>query len=142
MFTDSDRTICSVVALAFLILLATGSTGGNTSSSSSTAPDPPSARELARPRVDLKLNSWNKTGFGSIMEIDVTITNMNDRSIKDIEIECKHSAPSGTVIDSNSKTLYEVIGPNAIRRFRNFNMGFIHSQAERSGCEIKDFVLQ
>jgi hypothetical protein len=86
--------------------------------------------------VKVKDFSWRKEAFGNVMEVDFTIENMLPVNVKDIEIKCTHSAPSGTVIDSNTRTIYEVIGAGKTRVFRNFNMGFIHAQAYRSSCQV------
>ena len=32
-------------------------------------------------------------------------------AVKDIEIRCDHSGKSGTLIDHNSRTIYDVVGP-------------------------------
>jgi len=80
--------------------------------------------------------SWHTDGFGSVMVATFTIKNSLPVSVKDIEVECTHSASSGTVIDSNQRTIFEIIKSGQTRTFRDFNMGFIHSQAKRSGCII------
>lgn len=85
--------------------------------------------------------SWRKEGFGSVMEADFKIINNSEEDIKDIEIQCNHYAKSGTKIDSNSRTIYEVIKANSKRSFKNFNMGFIHDQANSSSCHINNFSL-
>ena len=83
---------------------------------------------------------WGKEGFGSIMEASFTIKNSGTTDVKDIEIECTHFAPSGTKIDSNTRTIYEVIKAGESRNFSKFNMGFIHSQADKSFASIKSAV--
>ncbi|MGI8961550.1 MAG: hypothetical protein ACR2IV_17670 [Bryobacteraceae bacterium] len=98
-------------------------------------PEDPS--EQAMQTTKLEAFSWYKEGFGSIMMANFTIRNDGDLMVKDLEIECTHSAPSGTEIDSNARTIYEIVPPHTSRRFRNFNMGFIVEQAASSSCEIK-----
>ena len=85
--------------------------------------------------------SWTKEGFGSIMEADFFIKNKSIYDIKDIEILCIHFAKSGTKIDSNERKIYEVIKANSTKSYLNFNMGFIHEQANSSSCKINDFTL-
>lgn len=85
--------------------------------------------------------SWRKVGFGSIMEADFKIINNSEEDVKDIDIQCNHYAKSGTKIDSNSRTIYEVIKANSKRSFNNFNMGFMHDQANSSSCHINNFSL-
>jgi len=86
--------------------------------------------------VRIKDFGWSTGGFGNIMEANFTIKNELSISIKDIEITCKHSSPSGTYIDSNSRTIYEIIKAGRTRTFNKVNMGFIHSQASRSSCKV------
>jgi len=79
---------------------------------------------------------WTKVGFGSVMEISATIRNKNSFAVKDIEITCEHAAASGTMIDSNTRVVYQQIPANASTRVRDFNMGFIAEQAERTACKV------
>lgn len=95
-------------------------------------------REHPEKGVELVDFTWNKGGFGSIMLLDATIKNTATVPLKDFTVKCVHSAPSGTVIDSNTETVYERIAPGKSRRFREISMGFIKSQASHSSCEITD----
>lgn len=122
----------------------TATTGTTTTGSvASSATDPSGAKraqlETAKTSATLTLNSWRKDGFDNVMMVDVTIANGTDTPIKDIELTCTSSAPSGTVIDRNVRTIYEIVKTK--RRFRNFNMGFIAQQATRTSCEITDLAL-
>ena len=112
-------------------------------SSSSDAPREKSPRELKEEvRNQIKLDgAWQKAGFGNIMEADFTITNSSTHDIKDVEIRTIQSGKSGTQIDRNTRTIYEIIKAGETREFKKFNMGFIHSQSESAGATITDFVL-
>ena len=83
--------------------------------------------------------TWN-SDF-NVMTGTFTITNKNDFEIKDIEIKCYHYAPSGTLIDSNTRTVYEKIPAKGKKTLKDFNMGFIHSQANKSGCIVENIVF-
>jgi len=80
--------------------------------------------------------SWNKQGFGVVMEANFTIKNTASIDLKDFKIRCEHSAASGTLIDSNNHTIYDVVKANSTKNFRAVNMGFINSQAARSSCTV------
>jgi hypothetical protein len=112
------------------------SVGTSTISSPVPAPDPKEAL-LRNVKLDFK---WHKDGFGNIMIADFTLKNPTEYRFKDFEIKCTHSAPSGTVIDSNTRTIYETVEPESTKVVKEMNMGFINSQASRSGCEITDLV--
>jgi hypothetical protein len=45
------------------------------------------------------------------------------------------------MIDSNQRTIFEVLPSQGTLRVNNFNMGFIRSQAQRSGCHVTDVAL-
>ena len=86
--------------------------------------------------------SWDKAGFDNIMEVNFTITNEGQYTVKDIEITCTHYAKSDTRIDSNERVIYDVIAPSETKKFEKFSMGFIHSQAVSSSCNITDLVIK
>ena len=130
--------ICAVVfglwMIGFIFQRMNATSGASASASASSSSSAPSA-ETALQNVKLDF-SWKKAGFDSIMKADFTVTNNNAFAIKDIEITCTHSANSGTVIDRNNRTIYEIVKANGKRKFPDFDMGFIHSQAASSSCQI------
>ncbi len=85
--------------------------------------------------------AWSKQGFGNVMEANFTVHNENDFAVKDVEVRCVSSAPSGTVIDSNTRTIYERFEAGKVKRVAKFNMGFINSQATSTSCSIRDLVI-
>jgi len=151
------------VGSLLILLAALGSlTPPKPTTVASTVGDTPSANNARRPKetiatptptpredpkivamreVKLKLNSWKKGGFDSIMLVNLTIENPTEYSVKDVSITCTHYAPSGTEIDSNSRTVYEVVPAKGRKSIREFNMGFIHSQASTTNCEIRDLEV-
>lgn len=110
-------------------------------SPSSVSPVPSAASETSpsglASNVTLKWD-WAKAGLGSVMVADFSITNHNAEAVKDIEITCTHFGKSGTEIDKNVRTIFEIVAPGKTVRVRHFNMGFIHSQAASSSCEVTD----
>jgi hypothetical protein len=75
------------------------------------------------------------------MVADFTVENNSSYNIKDLEITCHHFAKSGTQIDSNTRTIYDVVKAHSTKKFMKFNMGFIHSQAAQSSCAVKDLSI-
>ncbi len=113
----------------------------DTTSSVNTTEEPKLFHEAALANVKLVRYSWYTDELVPIMKANFTIRNNNEVPVKDLEVTCWHSAASGTLIDHNTRTIYEVIGSHATRSFRDFNMGFIHSQAARSACSVTDLAL-
>ena len=88
----------SIITWIFAIFLGLWFIGFISGQSTSSTPTPaakyePSPKEKALAATELEF-SWGKTGFGSIMEANFTIKNNSDYNIKDIEIECEHTAKS------------------------------------------------
>ncbi|HEX6716802.1 MAG TPA: hypothetical protein VF088_06805 [Pyrinomonadaceae bacterium] len=148
---QTRRTLFSLLALMAFLILALGSTdetqrssysgtGSGTSSSngSSLAPKDSKKEILSSVKLDVK---WRKGGFGSVMEADFTINNPTQYRFKDFEITCTHYAKSGTQIDSNTRTIYEVVEARSKKLIKDFNMGFIHSQAASTACEMTDVTV-
>lgn len=96
----------------------------------------PRAAEAKVLPVEVTDFSWVTGGFGSIMLLNLSIRNNQDYPVKDIVIRCTHYAPSGTQIDENTRTLYERISAHGTISEYKFNMGFVHSQADRSRCRV------
>jgi hypothetical protein len=122
--------------LAFHVFYLAGNPGTGTTSTASSKHEP-SPKQIAMENVKLNF-SWGKAGFDSIMEANFILKNNSEYPVKDIEITFSHYAKSGTRIDSNKRTIYNVVPARSKKIFENFNMGFIHSQAEKTSCEITD----
>lgn len=112
------------------------------SSGTATAPGPSPSQLKQQALVNVALDfKWSKIGGGNLMQADFKVTNKGKVTVKDVEITCDHSAPSGTRIDSNKRTIYETVQAGKSRSFPNFDMGFIHSQAAQTSCVITDLVV-
>lgn len=101
------------------------------------------ARYADNPEEALEITNfdWSKGGFGSIMIVDrLTLRNDAPFPIKDFVLTCVHQGPSGTDMDSNSRRVYEIVPAQGTKTVREINMGFIHSQATTSECEITGAV--
>jgi hypothetical protein len=88
----------------------------------------------------LSVNS-KLTISGSLVFGDFTFKNTSPLDVKDISIRCNHYAASETLIDSSNRTIYDVVNANSTKTVRGINMGFIHSQAKKTGCEILNFEM-
>lgn len=101
----------------------------------------PSPKDIALPLVKITNFNWHKGGFDNIMIADFTIENNSKYDVKDLTIECVHFAKSGTKIDSNTRTIYDVIKAGKQKRFKKFNMGFVHDQAEKSFPKVINLAI-
>ncbi len=102
---------------------------------------PVTADDQVRSQLGIAEWTFYRVAGGSIMEATFVVTNTSPYDVKDLKIECVHSAPSGTQIDSNTRTVYEIIKAGETRAFTNVNMGFIHSQVASSSARIRSFTV-
>jgi|APCry1669190119_1035276.scaffolds.fasta_scaffold26546_1 hypothetical protein len=92
---------------------------------------------LAKLKVDSL--TWEKDGFGTMMKASFVIRNYSPIDVKDIVVTCRHSGNSGTRIDSNTRTVYEVVDHNSYKAVIDFNMGFIRSEVAKSQCDVTGY---
>lgn len=125
---------CLVLIIVLVIL---GAVVGqlNKIGGGSSRPETQTPEGTALSQVKLDFN-WRKGGFDSVMKADFTVTNNSQYNVKDLEVTCNHYAKSGTKIDSNTRTIYDIVNAHSTKKFPDFNMGFIHSQASSSACTI------
>jgi hypothetical protein len=130
--------------LAVIILFGQVEPSGPTPQTSTTASFAgrvPSVTPAYEPKspvhvfANVKINQWKRGGFDTVAIVDLTVTNTGERGMKDIEITCRVSAESGTILSSIRHTLYIPLAPRESRRQRQVNLGFIHAQAARLGCD-------
>lgn len=133
--------IISLVIIAGVIWSFFSQTS-NKPPSISSAPSVSDIKQQIKGQVRIEKLKWNTGAADTIMMLSATLVNQSDRDIKDIEITCEHFSNSGTKIDSNNKTVYEIIKAGKSKRIRDFNMGFIHSQAATTNCSVSDLVVQ
>jgi hypothetical protein len=131
--------LVTIIVVLWAIGYFSGNRGTGTTSTANSEREP-SPKQVAIDNVKLDF-SWDKEGFGNIMEATFTVTNNSQYQIRDIEIKCTHYAKSGTRIDSNERTIYDVVPAKGKKTFEKFNVGFIHSQAEKTACVITDLKI-
>lgn len=131
------------LVVGIIVLFAGGyfsSDPGSSAGSGAGSQRETSPKTLARANVELEF-TWKKVGFDNVMEANFKIINKSDYPIRDIQVRCTHYAKSGTKIDSNRATIYDVVPANSTKTFEDFNMGFIHTQAQSTSCVLVDFTL-
>jgi len=80
----------------------------------------------------------SSTSYG-IWKQKFTIANGTNQDIKNITIHCKYFAPSGTLVDTSTITIYEIVKTKSQKTFPYMSVGFIHSQANQSACDIINY---
>ena len=86
--------------------------------------------------IELLKSRGTKVAFGNVLLMDFTMRNYGLSHLKDFVIECDIKGPSGTVMDQNRITLYQMIEAGTTRTFRKVNMGLVNSQSTNASCRI------
>lgn len=100
----------------------------------------PSPRTVAMDNVSLEF-SWQKGGFDNVMLATFVIKNDSAHTVKDIGVRCTQFAKSGAALNTNRKTIYDVVPAKSAKTFKDFNMGLIHAQSDSTSCLIYDLTL-
>lgn len=87
--------------------------------------------------LEISKFTWSTGGFGSVMKVNLTFKNKLPFDVKDAVITCELAGPSGTAIDTNTETIYEIFPAGKTKTIREFNMGFIKSQSKSAGCRVE-----
>lgn len=137
---SSVSSLLIVAVLWFVLSLMCRAGSGD---QSRRAPSPAPSRDLVQELKDQVSMDYkgHKGGFNSVLIVDFVFTNPTPRPAKDITVTCTHYAPSGTEIDSNTRTIYETIPAKGKKTVKNFNMGFINSQATSTTCKIDNVEM-
>jgi zinc-ribbon domain len=106
--------------------------------SADSSPPDPKIGVLARTALSYKPYK-DDSGIG--LDVRFTIKNDSDQDIKDVQIVCDDFAKSGTKIDDNKRTIYEIVKAHTTRRFPRFDMGFVDSQTASTSCRITDLSI-
>lgn len=138
-YPTGGLTIPAKIFLVIVLLVIFGrlfNTPENSSKNDTSTIAPPrpthTTKDTAMRAVKLDYKC-SKSDIGILMA-DFSITNNSASEIKDIEITCEHYGKSGTKIDSNKRTIYDIIPAYETKFFNDFNMGFVHSQAHSTVC--------
>jgi hypothetical protein len=154
-FSAAKRHLGKRVALgsvtSFVVLVGVGvargplpasptAVGASTATQSYVEPKPENlSRSQILANFRIRSLSWQKSGFGMFMKASFVIHNDNPMPLKDIEVTCSSSGPSGSIIDTNSRPVFDVVRQKSYLQVDNMDMGFIRSEAVETKCRVTGF---
>jgi hypothetical protein len=74
--------------------------------------------------------------LGRVVEGGFTLKNPNDVPIKDVDITCTVTAPSGTAIHHYRFTIFDIVPAKGEKVIKNYKFGYWPQQGERVGCRV------
>ena len=131
--------IATVVVLAGVVLYAIGRSNSKQPSTASYDRDAARRSALLREQdtiaaVSIKSMNWHQSY--SVMTATFVFENKSEYDVRDVKVRCLHLGPSGTMIDSSERRIYEIVPAGGQKTVRSFNMGFIRNQATTTSCSI------
>jgi ribosomal protein L40E len=135
------KVVAGVLGLTVVSGLIGGLVKPDPGSIPAPAPKAVSPRVAAMEALKVENFKWNSGVLGNVMLVTFKFKNEGARDVKDIELTCTSSSNSGTVIDKNVRTIYELVKASKSLPVREFNMGFVNSQATATSCDVTGLVL-
>jgi hypothetical protein len=90
---------------------------------------------FAEPKVHVVTQKW-VNGYGVANVADITVHNDNPFAVKDITVLCTMFGRSGTAIQRQTKTIYDVVPAKGTRTFKRITLGIYSEQSDRGGCKV------
>ena len=98
------------------------------------APSASPSPKASTPRnLTLREVAWSRSRYGALFA-NFLIENVGDGDVRDFTIACVAYGPSGTAIDSVSKTIYEILKAKTTKEYEGVEIGPIHSQVAAVRC--------
>ena len=104
-------------------------------------PESMRARIDARKQISVE-KMKPKRSNGNLIEITAVLKNSGSVDVKDVDITCTYMGGSGTVIDKNTKTVYDIVPAGKSINVRGLVMGIVHDQTNSMDCSVSDLKLR
>jgi len=94
--------------------------------------------EQPAPVDGLKISSqsWRKGGLGSNAQVTLTLRNVNDYAVRDIEISCAFARPDGSHLTDRTRMIGGTINKNSRKTFSRMHVGFVNVNASKAKCSL------
>lgn len=86
--------------------------------------------------LEITPKNWYLGGFGSVAIHSLSIKNTSEVDYKDIKLQFVYSGNSGTILSTNSYTIYDTIPAGQTKTFNELNVGFVNSQVTNSSVTL------
>lgn len=95
---------------------------------------PPQAAPVDGLRISSQ--SWRRGGLGSKALVTLTLRNVNDYAVKDIEIFCSFARREGSHLTGRRRMIHETVKMKSRKTFARMHVGFVNINANRAKCSL------
>jgi len=94
--------------------------------------------EQPAPADGLKISSqsWRRGGLGSNAFVTMTLRNVNDYAVRDIEISCAFARSDGSHLTDRTRLIRDTINAKSRKTFVRLHVGFINVTASKAKCAL------
>jgi hypothetical protein len=107
-------------------------TAHNQAEPAAAAPRPDNPERFVR----IAAFTWSKAVPEIVIQADLTIESALPFALKEIEVACAQFARTGVVIDSQRRTITELVPAHGSLQVEALVIGPVHPEAGSSGCRI------
>ena len=96
------------------------------------------APEPTAPVDGLKISSqsWRRGGLGSRALVTITLRNINEYAVKDIEIACAFARRDGSHLTDRRHIIHDTVNTKSRRVFARMHVGFVNVNANKAKCSL------
>jgi hypothetical protein len=98
-----------------------------------------SGAPLLTPDLALVNFEWGKVALGGLLTANFWFRNNTEHEIKDMVIQCDGLNSGGTKIDSNTRTIHQIVKPNTTKSVTGVSMGLLSSRVTEETCTLKSW---
>lgn len=94
--------------------------------------------EQPAPVDGLKISSqsWRRGGLGSNAFVSMTLRNINDYAVRDIEISCAFARPDGSHLTDRTRLIHDIVNMKSRKTFTRIHVGFVNVNASKAKCSL------
>ncbi len=94
--------------------------------------------EQPAPVDGLKISSqsWRRGGLGSNAFVTMTLRNINDYAVKNIEISCAFARPDGSHLTDRTRLIHDAVNMKSRKTFARMHVGFVNVNAGKAKCSL------
>ncbi len=126
--------VCFCIVLSFFLLLPF-------SVSAQPSPRRTSDAEIQKMLEIVKYQA-HKSSSGLVLLVDITLQNIGDYNIKDIELTCDGYSKTGTKIDKNEGVIYELIPIGKTKSVKQQSIGLVNSSVQKTNCYLRGWSYE
>jgi hypothetical protein len=86
--------------------------------------------------LKISSQSWRRGGLGSNAFVTMTLRNINDYAVRDIEISCAFARADGSHLTDRMRLIPDTVNMKGRKTFTRMHVGFVNVNASKAKCSV------